>query len=757
MPVRVNTLRTVAPPRAACSGGSPPPAMSPAGSISRSIARLRGAHRFGRRGCGGIAARPRSPAFTAAAWQSTSAPRKASRSASATARARHALRACAAASPGSIVTRRLRSSAAVLGSTLQSRSSIVCSERLPGGRALALGRCTAASARTQARASISRTDAGTHARASQAARDLVLRPPAARSPGARAPRSSAPSAATRSASARACSSRNASTLATSFSNRVRSVSNSSSTRVDHALDQRSVASPRASRVVEADRDLGQQVDEAARRVRLGREEGLVEQRHLEQSGSAGARAAPSRSRGCARRRTCSRRASPRCRSSSRRRCRAMRLADAACSSRSTLTRPPAAPCAGADVAVHARELGEERRAGGAPPPAACAWPPSSRHGRGSRARALPPATPPLPRGCARPSNWASVPKRSGAAASGRLRRPRRARALAGRAARAGPRDARPEGCWRCDEVRVQVVVDAPAARAAAWRSSWCSRAMRTLKLDSIWSHASFSAAQMVAGLTGLASSSSSGRSSRKPMRWLSAKSSPSQPPAQLARHLAHGEAFLELLVADERELARLRAGASVRLATHLAVEELDEMLAEGGLDHGALGARRGARIEEDVLRVAVERTSRRARRARPRRGRACPRAQRAMRSSASSRQPARTLADSCDERRDRAAGMAAQGDDVAVLTHPWLPPFWQSRCRRALTAPVRPVTLRPHLSMGLPCQKRALTLRARSWRADPLRAGVNAARRPPRRRTSRRCTSVGRRGRRSASRYNSAP
>ena len=52
--------------------------------------------------------------------------------------------------------------------------------------------------------------------------------------------------------------------------------------------------------------------------------------------------------------------------------------------------------------------------------------------------------------------------------------------------------------------------------------------MRTRTPDSTWSHASFNAAQMVAGLNGFASSSMSGRSIRKPMRARSAKSSPSQ-------------------------------------------------------------------------------------------------------------------------------------------------------------------------------------------------------------------------------------
>ena len=95
---------------------------SPAGTTERSIDGEAGMSGSGS-GCEGRAPRPRSPAFTAAAWQSTSAPRKRSRpSLDTSARSSPACRLFRSA--GSIVTRRLRSSASAFGSTLHSRSSM---------------------------------------------------------------------------------------------------------------------------------------------------------------------------------------------------------------------------------------------------------------------------------------------------------------------------------------------------------------------------------------------------------------------------------------------------------------------------------------------------------------------------------------------------------------------------------------------------------------------------------------------------------
>ncbi len=137
--------------------------MSPAGTTLRAIsASLLGSSGF----ASGSAASPRSPDFTACAWQSTSAPRKiVRRSSGKSARSMPAL--ISRSIPGRIVMRRLRSSALALGSTLQSRSSMVCSRPCHGGEPSPSVRCADASAPTHASSSMSRTANGTHARGSR--------------------------------------------------------------------------------------------------------------------------------------------------------------------------------------------------------------------------------------------------------------------------------------------------------------------------------------------------------------------------------------------------------------------------------------------------------------------------------------------------------------------------------------------------------------------------------------------------------------
>ena len=238
------------------------------------------------------------------------------------------------------------------------------------------------------------------------------------------------------------------------------------------------------------------------------------------------------------------------------------------------------------------------------------------------------------------------------------------------------------------------------------------------------------------------------------MRWPSAKSSPSHALLSLRDISLTRERFLEIVVAHERELAAFRSGAVAPRASPrtLRLKNSTKCRRNVDLDHRALLARLGARVEVDVLGLAVGAPSRRARRGRPRRDRACRRAQRAMRSSASSRHPVRTSADSCGESRARARDgppgeRRCRSACLAMLTafrrrperwNAWSewavagsrgkapsPRLWQSRCHRACR-PLRPETLRPHLSMGLPCcRNRAPTCNA--GRTPRLRYGCNCA------------------------------
>src|SRR5439155_13495103 len=75
---------------------------------------------------------------------------------------------------------------------------------------------------------------------------------------------------------------------------------------------------------------------------------------------------------------------------------------------------------------------------------------------------------------------------------------------------------------------------------------------------------------------------------------------------ELARHLAHRDRLLEVFLPDEREIAERRFGRGrARIVPRLAIEELDEVTREDGLDVAALLARLGAGVEIHVLRVAI--------------------------------------------------------------------------------------------------------------------------------------------------------
>src|SRR5258706_1782202 len=225
--------------------------------------------------------------------------------------------------------------------------------------------------------------------------------------------------------------------------------------------------------------------------------------------------------------------------------------------------------------------------------------------------------------------------------------------------------------------------------------------MRTMKLASRLSPASWSAAHTRSGISGLASSASSGRSMRKPRRWLNAKSSPSH---------------------EARTLRAISSSARLAASSSSFTSESCESSprSEAGTSRPlTLRSNRSEKCLQKASWMSV------------RFSRACARASRyafcdsrsgdfSARSKRSSsmwssiaasdlpmRSTARLLQSEiiCDDCWRESRPFALRWSPMATKFALWAcviaaPPSWPSRFRGAM--PFRPVILRHHLSVALP-------------------------------------------------------